>query len=825
MPDLKAYYSFRHTLDYLVARLTNRTAWIDYHKGQHELYVQDFPQGERRRLLTSEGDDGQPLRMLAMSGSGRYLLLTRGEFSEQLPCLNPRQSVVPPKGCVQVIDLDSGAITVSLGAFTTAALHPAENAVLWATEGTAYIQYFNETTPRILFSVRGQILSLHHAPNGQHLAFVCQRQKRTLLGLFTVGSSRIRWISPGFDRDTNPCWSPDSTRLAFLRFHGPEPDIAHLHFSHKADSFAIICADLAHDIIQPLWESGTEELCGLSQQSGHRPLSWLDNNRLLFSHDNCGWDHIYLLTLALYKSTNNDQPSLISQGTALTEGAWLVHDYTTCPNGKLMAYSHNRHNRARYSMDVLNLAVNETIETMAVLNSKKVDVLNSAATEDAEESMAVPDLMAVPNSSVAADSDETMAVPNLSTQAEALSGCPESSESSRQSVAVLNPALNPAADSGHKTMGVLNIGGGKSMDVLNSGTEKSMDVPDSPDSKSMGVLNLESLRDDHQYWRPTLSHDGQFLLFIASSHSEPCYLAYMALPDSAQSIHAAVQLTKPNNHATLPSHYFQQPRQTIIKSRDAQAMHGQVFHPKGDGPFPAVINIHGGPWLQSLPGFHHHLGMSFQYALCQLLAECGYLVLDINYRGSSGFGKLFRQAQERGWDGASDYLDVQAAGQWLSRQSCVDRTRIGVIGESWGGYLAAMALARDSGLFRAGVVINGCHSFPRELRQSHWGSTLFDCVAGEEATESIARAKIAEESSPWGWLDQWMSPVLLVHGDDDQVVSFEESQHLAHALQQRAVDVESLALPGEGHRFLLHDSWLQIGQQTLVFLNKHLRTY
>ncbi|WP_281648926.1 prolyl oligopeptidase family serine peptidase [Parendozoicomonas sp. Alg238-R29] len=683
MPELKAYFSFRHTLEYRVALLRNRIAWVDYYKGQHELFIQDIPNGNRRRVLCSDGDDGQPVRLVDLSPSGRYLLLTRGAFSDGVPCPNPRQKTVPPIGQLQLLDLETDKDPVDLSMVVRATIVPDDSAITWAREGTVFAQPIqdNNSKRRIaseLFSVRGQILYLNWSPNSRHLAFVCQREEHTLLGIYTVGESKIQWVSPGFDRDLNPSWSPDSKHLSFFRFLGLEMDVAERLLSEQAESFSVMLMHVETKHVKPVWRSSLEEHAGMSLQYGQRPLAWLGTQRLIFSHDSTGWDHIYQFNL----SDRHCSP--------VTEGSWLVQDYATSVNGELLALSHNRKRRHNYSLDVLNIETGE-----------------------------------------------------------------------------------------HKKL---------------------------------------PLQEDMQYWQPTPSSDGRYLVYLTGNQQHSCHIGVLDMETSE-----CCALSPVDDYPATISKDFTPPTSEIIRSRDHNIFYGQLFAPKGEGPFPAVLNIHGGPWVQSLPGFHPQLGMSYQYAFCQLLAHCGFIVLDINYRGTSGYGKLFRQAPERGWDGASDYQDIQAAGHWLTRHPKIDRTRIGVLGESWGGYLSAMALARNSGLFRAGVVINGCHNFPRELRKAHWGSQLFNSDQGETATEAIARAKIAEESSPWGWLEHWMSPVLLVHGDNDRTVSFAESQHLAHALNCQSVEVETLALPDEGHQFLLHESWLKTGCRAQAFLQKHLQ--
>ena len=269
------------------------------------------------------------------------------------------------------------------------------------------------------------------------------------------------------------------------------------------------------------------------------------------------------------------------------------------------------------------------------------------------------------------------------------------------------------------------------------------------------------------------------------------------------------------------SEQFCKVEKTVLKAPDGLEIYGQLFRPDTPGPHPALLVFHGGPWCQTLAGFSNWHGLSYVYASCQYLAQQGYVVFSLNYRGSSGYGKAFRQPGPYFWKGACEYQDVLTAGYWLAEQQDVDAERIGVMGKSYGGYLTAMSLARNSNLFKAGVDIEGCHNIPRELRQPHWSSKLFTLDAGETLEEIQERSQVALESSPWNYLDSWTSPVLLIHPDDDRSVQFEESQQLYHELRKRKVEVEAMVIPDEEHTFLRHQPWIASSQRAIAFFKKH----
>jgi len=255
---------------------------------------------------------------------------------------------------------------------------------------------------------------------------------------------------------------------------------------------------------------------------------------------------------------------------------------------------------------------------------------------------------------------------------------------------------------------------------------------------------------------------------------------------------------------------FAAPEPVVFRAADGVEVHGQLFRARGSGRRPALVYIHGGPRRQMLLGFHPSGYYSKAYVMNQHLAALGYHVLAVNYRGGTGYGLAFRDAPETGREGASEYRDILAAGQWLAAQDEVDPARIGLWGGSWGGYLTALALARDSNLFAAGVDLHGVH-------------TLLRAVPNTLSPEAQARARQLQwDSSPLGAIDRWRSPVLLIHGDDDRNVDFSQSLLLAHELAARNIPYRELVFPNERHSFFRHESWLRSLRATEEFLDTTL---
>jgi len=252
---------------------------------------------------------------------------------------------------------------------------------------------------------------------------------------------------------------------------------------------------------------------------------------------------------------------------------------------------------------------------------------------------------------------------------------------------------------------------------------------------------------------------------------------------------------------------FTAPEPVVFKAGDGVEVHGQFFHGSGAGKHPALIYVHGGPRRQMLPGFHTSLYYSNAYILNQHFAAEGYDVLSVNYRSGTGYGHDFREAPEIARAGAAEYRDVLAGGRWLAARADVDPARIGIWGGSWGGYLTALALARDSALFAAGVDFHGVHAMVRPVEK-----TL-------SPDQELAAHQLQWQSSPMGAIEHWRSPVLLIHGDDDMNVDFYQSLLLARELTARRIPFRDLVFPNERHDFFRYADWLKSYRAADAFLD------
>ena len=269
----------------------------------------------------------------------------------------------------------------------------------------------------------------------------------------------------------------------------------------------------------------------------------------------------------------------------------------------------------------------------------------------------------------------------------------------------------------------------------------------------------------------------------------------------------------------FPSSELVTPRLVSFKSPDGLTIQGQLFRQAGaSAKQPGIIFVHGGPPRQMLLGWHYMQYYSNAYAVNQHLATHGFTVLSVNYRLGIGYGRAFQHPEHAGPAGAAEYQDVLAGAHYLQRLPGVDVQRIGIWGGSYGGYLTGLALARNSDLFKAGVDFHGISNWVPALEKDgalpeHWYEATADWK------QAIATAFAA---SPDADIARWRSPVLLIQGDDDRNVPFDQTVELAHRLEQQHTPYEQLVIPNEIHGFLRLANWLQADEATVEFLSRQL---
>lgn len=268
--------------------------------------------------------------------------------------------------------------------------------------------------------------------------------------------------------------------------------------------------------------------------------------------------------------------------------------------------------------------------------------------------------------------------------------------------------------------------------------------------------------------------------------------------------------------AEFPGARFVTPQQVIFPAADGVELHGQLFLPAGlrEGErSPAVIFFHGGSQRQMILGWHYMEYYSNAYAMNQYLASKGFVVLSVNYRSGIGYGLNFREALNYGADGASEFNDVLGAGLFLRNRPDVNPKRVACWGGSYGGYLTALALARASDLFAAGVDMHGVHN---------WNLEMPTFIPDYDPRERVEVARVAFESSPIASVKTWRSPVLLIHGDDDRNVPFAETVQLVEALRRQNVEFQELVFPDEIHDFLLRRDWIHAYSTAEEFLQQKM---
>jgi dipeptidyl aminopeptidase/acylaminoacyl peptidase len=255
----------------------------------------------------------------------------------------------------------------------------------------------------------------------------------------------------------------------------------------------------------------------------------------------------------------------------------------------------------------------------------------------------------------------------------------------------------------------------------------------------------------------------------------------------------------------------------VVRARDGLELVCYLSRPPGakrSEPLPLVLFVHGGPWARDTWGF---------YPTHQWLANRGYTVLSVNYRGSTGLGKAFVNAANLEWAGRM-HDDLIDAVDWTIAQGIADPARVAIYGGSYGGYAALVGVTFTPDKFACAVDVFGISNLVTFLNTipDYWRpwQTLWKARMGDYTTE--AGRQFLQERSPLNRIDRIVRPLLIGQGANDPRVKASESEQIVAAMKQRGIPVTYVYYPDEGHGFRRPENRRSFTAVVEAFLAKHL---
>ncbi|MDZ4780739.1 MAG: S9 family peptidase [Planctomycetia bacterium] len=261
----------------------------------------------------------------------------------------------------------------------------------------------------------------------------------------------------------------------------------------------------------------------------------------------------------------------------------------------------------------------------------------------------------------------------------------------------------------------------------------------------------------------------------------------------------------------------------VIKARDGLDLVSYLTLPPGsdedgDGrpskPVPMILDVHGGPWARDEWGFNPD---------AQLWANRGYAVLNVNFRGSTGFGKKFINASAKEW-AAKMHDDLLDAVDWAKTEKIADPDKIAIMGGSYGGYATLVGLTFTPDVFNCGVDIVGPSNLKTLLASvpEYWMPMMPIMHELMGDPESEAGQKLLEERSPLNFVEKIAKPLLIAQGANDPRVKQAEADQIVAAMKSKQIPVTYVLYPDEGHGFARPENRMSFYAVAEAFLAEHL---
>ncbi|HEY9422855.1 MAG TPA: prolyl oligopeptidase family serine peptidase [Thermoanaerobaculia bacterium] len=307
-----------------------KLAWVQNFKGARNLWVAEPPEYRGRQVTRYMEDDGQAVAGLEWSRDAKTLFYVRGTgANRQGDIANPTSDPSGAEQAIWRVSLEGGE-PVRIGPGSGIAVSPKGDGIAFLRGGKVFWTSLDGKEPVQWVQARGGARQLRFSPDGSRLAFASPRGDHAFIGVYDVAAKTLRWMEPSVDRDSDPVWSPDGTRLAFLRVPNssrillfrPEPSAPH--------PWSILVADVATGKAKTIWRAEPGPGSAFFEMVSSNQLLWAADDRIVFPWERDGWLHLYSV------------PAAGGTATLLTPGDFEVEYVNLTPDRRQVVYSSNQ---------------------------------------------------------------------------------------------------------------------------------------------------------------------------------------------------------------------------------------------------------------------------------------------------------------------------------------------------------------------------------------------------------------------------------------------------------------------------------------------------